>query len=330
MNRVAIWGVMLLVLGGILSVVGYVVYGVVKDAAVTATGGTPVGKVSMSRETLRNPLKPAQRCLSRADRRARDSYASYLAWVDPEAGPSCKEKSIGQGLLGLYPDVPGICSDAAGLVGVLQQKSLEEALRGVGSEYTKLLALSTDAGSYYKNQGYKSDGCKQGKNLHAPLTQAFTATLAASDRLRGALLTYATTKNKIIRDKILFSDGTNSAAMRLLDFVLLLDRLTGLFFDGEVNDTEIAEMQTLSSKFLILRIRVGKDLDKADKADAEVSKMFEKSKKLADMLRKAKIRQKSGSTGPMDMRHIERELRTTLRLARSLKQIHSPILLFAE
>lgn len=128
-------------------------------------------------------------CLNRTMSRTRSSQQRYLAWVDANAGPNCKEPYITYGLYTLYADGVEKCQKAAkrGLEGPPALPVLEKSTGDLSAAYAQLVPLVQTAEDYYQQQDYKDDHCAKGRALHPQLMDAFGRYLAAAEILEKEL-----------------------------------------------------------------------------------------------------------------------------------------------
>jgi uncharacterized membrane protein len=129
-------------------------------------------------------------CVNVESARVHASRARYLGWVDARRGPTCKEACISWGispitvsesstgclarvpaLIKAEPHLPALDGAAASLLAVVQT----------------LVPLVKEAESYFREQGYKDDGCARGKELHGKLMAAFAAFDGPDKVLRATL-----------------------------------------------------------------------------------------------------------------------------------------------
>jgi hypothetical protein len=124
-------------------------------------------------------------CLNRTMSRTQDSYNRYLSWVDPKAGPSCKERYVMYSLYTLYSDGIEKCQKAAkrGAEAPPALPVLEKAAADLATAYAQLVTLTQTADDYYRQEDYKDDNCAKGKTLHPQLMDAFGRYMAAAEVL---------------------------------------------------------------------------------------------------------------------------------------------------
>lgn len=122
-----------------------------------------------------------------AARAVQKSYDQYAAWVDMKAGPTGKEKKI-DGL----PNIDGAAQEIS--EATAKAPAMWPPLPGIDSLAEKIGAASKalapvvkTASDYYAQKKYKTDGGKQGQELHARLVPMFEEFFGCEVALRRAL-----------------------------------------------------------------------------------------------------------------------------------------------
>ena len=132
-------------------------------------------------------------CLNNLDPVVRRSRDSYFEWVDPEKGPTGKEKRVGGVSEVLRESTYGFeCFKRDGGLDAVDRISVPlEDLDRAGGAYRKaaleVLEVTKTARAYYEHGDYKDDGFAQGKELHGSLVETFRQFDRASAELSAAL-----------------------------------------------------------------------------------------------------------------------------------------------
>jgi hypothetical protein len=116
--------------------------------------------------------------------RAMQARARYLSWVDPETGPTGRERQI----YGVYT-LAGNASRCRDVVTAraAQPPSMPEAERAAADYATALetlIPLLARADTYYERESYRDDGFALGRELHPQLIAALDAMRDADRALR--------------------------------------------------------------------------------------------------------------------------------------------------
>lgn len=144
---------------------------------------------SFAQESNTEKLNAYIECYNAANSRAIQTIERYQSWVkDMEKGPTGKEKHV-YGLYGLHEHAIAKCKEIVPPAITLQP--VEENLDKAAQDYLdKLLDLNekvSEAYKYYDRQNYKDDSFAKGKEMHAPLSAAMKAFLAAEETFSSAL-----------------------------------------------------------------------------------------------------------------------------------------------
>lgn len=120
--------------------------------------------------------------------RASESWRRYLSWVNPNRGPTGKERII----YGLYSvgessarDAIAKARESAGAEPAIP--ALDGATKSLASAFETLVPILNEAEAYYERKDYLSDGMKGGQALHArlvPAAQAFLDARAKTEMLQ--------------------------------------------------------------------------------------------------------------------------------------------------
>jgi serine/threonine-protein kinase len=117
-------------------------------------------------------------CVNRHASRAWNSYYRYFSWVNPAKGPTGHEDHI----YGLYT-----LSEVDACIGAAEALKTgspqDVAVRQFATAIATLAKQAAAAAAYYAPENWKDDGMAKGKAMHAPLTAAFEAFIAAHRKL---------------------------------------------------------------------------------------------------------------------------------------------------
>jgi hypothetical protein len=148
-------------------------------------GGGASGKAAEGGANEAQILDLYVECFNEVDHRVHDSWQSYAEWVDPDKGPTGKEKTV-DGIDQIDDYHAGKCTEnlnqaiANGATG-----PLADATKSVITALGTLLPLVAETKTYYDQKNYKDDAFAKGKELHGKLVAAFQAFDKAEDTLRG-------------------------------------------------------------------------------------------------------------------------------------------------
>src|SRR5690606_23515948 len=137
-------------------------------------GDAPPTSIGSSQALVKKSNLYISKCFKNYSIRVRESHLRYLSWIkDPKAGPTGKERNI----YGLY-QLNGDGSDCETAVNEAKaaDPSMPE-LEAAADEFVGVLKavvpLIAEAYKYYDQENYKDDDFTKGKEMHAPLMEAF-------------------------------------------------------------------------------------------------------------------------------------------------------------
>lgn len=141
--------------------------------------------LSVARLRARKVAEYARHCINAFSERASSSRARYLSWVDPQRGPTGRERSIH----GLYTVAGGTqrCRDAVTRAAAMapSMPEAEQAADAYAAAIERLQPLLEQGHRYYSRGSYRDDGMAYGQELHPALMAAFDAFRSADLALRG-------------------------------------------------------------------------------------------------------------------------------------------------
>jgi hypothetical protein len=126
-------------------------------------------------------------CTNRFSQRVLSSRDRYLSWVDPETGPTGRERRIGYGV---YPIAdPSDCREAVDALATRPppMPELEAKARQYASAVETLAPLLQQADTYYERESYRDDDAARGRELHPQLMAAWESFEEANSALRTRL-----------------------------------------------------------------------------------------------------------------------------------------------
>lgn len=116
--------------------------------------------------------------------RIADSWSRYLSWVNPQKGPTGKERII----YGLYSVSIDSINKAAAEASALttqepQVPDLDATVRDLIPLLAPVMPVINAADAYYERQDYKDDGAKLARDYHAKLVAMMPPILALRERM---------------------------------------------------------------------------------------------------------------------------------------------------
>lgn len=144
----------------------------------------PQPEISEAQLRARKASEYARHCLNVFSASAYNARGRYLQWVDPEKGPTGRERSI-YGVYTLRGDAPK-CREAATKAASMPPSlpEVDRAAEAYVNAVEQLQPLLERADRYYDRGSHRDDGMAQGREMHAPLMAAFDAFIAADRELR--------------------------------------------------------------------------------------------------------------------------------------------------
>lgn len=136
---------------------------------------------------IRNKLNVYVAMINGYSLRAHDSLRRYLSWVNPETGPTGKERYI---LYGLYT-IADPSNDIKNTRQIASQAPAVVTLDNSALQYADavevLYPLLNQADEYYTQEDYKDDNAQKGRQLHPDLMAGFERLVRSDRALRSAL-----------------------------------------------------------------------------------------------------------------------------------------------
>ncbi|MEZ4373752.1 MAG: DUF3829 domain-containing protein [Polyangiaceae bacterium] len=165
----------------ILGVGGFVAFPIVRDAMLHKASAPAPATLNQDADSQKGEaMDNYVYCINHVNDRIRDARKRYHSWVDPEKGPTGKERNV-YGLYDVEPSILKACKDK--LRNNKQLAGYDSLTKLAGpyeQELDKLTPKLTAANTYYEDEVYKEDGFAKGKQLHKDLEASFKSFFAAA------------------------------------------------------------------------------------------------------------------------------------------------------